>query len=303
MNKTIALCGLSALLALGACTKGQDAPTQEVQITSAVHVQSADGQSATASLASFSFVLSPYEGLLNVSCQSLSLGNGVTANFTSGNMPMEFAQFPGGINYAFDHGASASGTQASGIGGNIVGSYNVYEGEGSQLVPLTRGRDLLLLSATVDGRKINTFPADCFYKGLTVTSVVGSATQGFQTEDVIYGVSIDLAKSKATVVMYNVQLNPAMPKIKAIVLENLDFVLTPGGYRIEGSNVVPGVVEGGATTPNPTYTFGTFQLATRQGDEITKSDFTSVAIQYTVAGGRFEGKFTGRWPNVYANAQ
>lgn len=296
MKKIAILSLAAALVALTACTKESDPPTLSKTVTSAVHVVSADGSSVTASMAAFNFTIAP--DYLSFKCSGLSLGS-TTADFDTDKMPMEYAQYPSGINYAFDYGKSVSGTTASGLGGNIVGSFYLYTGTAKNIINLSRGHDLLVLRGEVNGCKINAFPTDCFYKGLTTTRVNGDASaQGFQTEDILYGVSINLATKKATVVMYDAQLNPKMPKLN-IVLEGLDFILTSTGYRISGTDIVPGVIEGGSTTPNPGYKFDSFEFATRPNDQITKSDFTAATIDFTVRGGMFTGQFSGRWPEVY----
>lgn len=136
---------------------------------------------------------------------------------------------------------------------------------------------------------VRTFCRDSYYAGTTTTHYTdkdGNAGS-FENKDIVYRAVIDVEKMTADVVIYNAQFAPQQPqKITAMILKALPVETMANGYRITGEDIIPKVVEGAATTPNPKYPFKKFSMTT------TSDNLDQVAMEFNV-GDRYHGMFSG----------
>ena len=141
---------------------------------------------------------------------------------------------------------------------------------------------------------VRTFSSDAFYKGSTTTQFsMGGEPSTFTTSDILYRVIVDVAKSKATLILYDAKFAENMPvTIAAIIVEGLDFKASSEGYTITGANIVPSMLEGNGTTPAPEYTFTSVKISN------TSNDLTTATIDYEINFRGmipYYGTFTGRY--------
>ena len=141
---------------------------------------------------------------------------------------------------------------------------------------------------------VTAFTSDCTYTGTTRTTYPGSEF-GATNKLIYYRVVLDVAKSKAYVVIYNAKFSdserePAKP---VIYLEAMDITWGNGSYSIHATDVVPKIIEDGKLTARPDFTFAEFNMVPSgnwlQNAAITYKVNNTVgdrAIQY-------EGTFTG----------
>lgn len=134
---------------------------------------------------------------------------------------------------------------------------------------------------------VYTFWPDLYYKGTTQTSVMGVPDSNTSTMDIGYRIKFDIKKRKATVVMYDVQFNPKMPKMDCLILPDLDVDFNNNGYVIETTNVNPLYIEGGKIMENPAFPFTTFKFT-------AETNMVEGNCEFTVAG-RFAGYFKGNY--------
>ena len=136
---------------------------------------------------------------------------------------------------------------------------------------------------------VRTFCRDAYYAGTTTTHYTdkdGNAGS-FENKEIVYRAVINVEKMTADVVIYNAQFAPQQPqKITAMVLKALPVETMANGYRITGEDIIPEVVEGAATTPNPNYPFKKFSMTT------TSDNLDQVAMEFNV-GDRYHGLFSG----------
>ena len=141
---------------------------------------------------------------------------------------------------------------------------------------------------------VTAFTSDCTYTGTTRTTYPGSEF-GATNKLIYYRVVLDVAKSKAYVVIYNAKFSdserePAKP---VIYLEAMDITWGNGSYSIHATDVVPKIIEDGKLVARPDFTFAEFNMVPSgnwlQNAAITYKVNNTVgerAIQY-------EGTFTG----------
>ena len=134
---------------------------------------------------------------------------------------------------------------------------------------------------------VYTFWPDLYYNGVTKTSVMGDDNSTFESQDVGYRLKFDIAKKKATVVLYNVQFNPQMPKMECLILPDLDVEFTNNGYIVDAHNVVPLYIENMKIMENPRFPFTTFRF-------VAETNMVEGTCEFTVAG-RFYGSFIGKY--------
>lgn len=135
---------------------------------------------------------------------------------------------------------------------------------------------------------VRTFSADACYKGETATTFTDAeGDKGeYKNSKIVYRVILDVDKMTADVYIYQAKFAEQAPSLSKLLLENLAVTITADGYTVEGSDVVPKMVEGDTSTPVARFPFNTFRMTT------TGDMMNSAVIEYTVAG-RYAGYFTG----------
>lgn len=138
-----------------------------------------------------------------------------------------------------------------------------------------------IISYTVDNHyTVQTFEPTTYWKGTTNTSyVIKGEHKEFASSEPVYVVTIDPDKKTASLLIYNARFAEEMKSVNAMKIEGLTVSAASGLYKVEGSNLVPQVLEGNAWTPNTHFTFDSFTLAT------TATNLTTASLSFTVAGG------------------
>lgn len=138
-----------------------------------------------------------------------------------------------------------------------------------------------------DNITVRTLWYDQTFAGATITNYKdkdGNALS-YKDQGARYRMILDLKTNKATVIIYGAKFAEAMPQINAIVLKDLALSFDNSGFEIKGENIVPQVLEGTTTTPNPRYTLTEFSFSSR-------GDFSHGDCDFKLAGG-FECSFSG----------
>ena len=299
MNKTslkaLAFIGAAACsMMLGGCSLGDDELTTYFSISLNNLIIPADPDAAPIVQKGCSYKVN-YDlakGLATVSTADLKI-SGDAASFTTDEMKMTQRMAQG--NYYI--------REFSGAGHMDDGSYDIVNFKGVEtqlfyatptLIPgisnVTMDAGVVFTYGIGDKYRVKTFMSDMNFKGETVTTFsMKGQTINYVNNDPVYRIKFSDDLKKATLVIYNVRFAEQMPKpLAAVIVKDLDVTFTRQGYVISGSERVPEVLEGGATTEYPNYTFNSFKF-TADSDDLTKA-----VCEYTVAG-RFKGVFKGNY--------
>lgn len=299
MNKTsfkaLALTGAAAFsMMLGGCSLGDDELSTyfSMPLNNLIIPSDPDAAPIVQKGCTYKVSYDLTKGLATVSTSDLKL-TGDAVSFTTDEMKM--TQRMAQNNYYI--------REFSGSGRMDNGSYDIvnFKGIETQLyyttptvIPgisnLTINAGLVLTYGIGDEYRVKTFWSDMNFKGETVTTFsMKGQTVNYVNTDPIYRIKFSDDMKKATMVIYNVRFAEQMPKpLSAVIVKDLDVTYTRQGYVISGSERVPEVLEGGATTEYPNYTFNSIKF-TADSDDLTKA-----VCEYTVAG-RFKGVFKGNY--------
>ena len=139
--------------------------------------------------------------------------------------------------------------------------------------------------------KVVTFQQDTFFAGDTNTTYnMGNGEEKYTTETIGYRLYIKEDLQSAVIIIYNAKFSasPNEPVKQAIIIDNLDINYSPEGIVVEGSDIIPSMVEGETETPVPAFIINNIKFET--DNEV----FTGAKITYTVAGA-FHGEFSGMY--------
>lgn len=138
---------------------------------------------------------------------------------------------------------------------------------------------------------VRTFQQDTFFGGTTNTEYeAGGQTNTYTTKDIGYRIHINNDLKTATLIMYNAKFssNEREPVKEAIIAEGLTVTFGIDKITIEGSDIIPLMVEGEVTTPVPSFMFNSISF------ETISPALTDCKLNYQVAGiyfGSFEGMY------------
>lgn len=135
--------------------------------------------------------------------------------------------------------------------------------------------------------EVKTLAGVSTFFGNTTTSYQGvTGEERFSSNNIGYAIAIRPSEMKANLLMYNAKFAEAMPMTVNIVLEDLPIQITPSGYSIKSSDVVPkSILSYEVGEAIPAYTFTNLEVS-------SDMDFTNLYINFTVAG-KYEGYFSG----------
>ncbi len=143
--------------------------------------------------------------------------------------------------------------------------------------------------------EVRTFSDDAFYSGKTVTNYKDrdGSDKTFESTGMMYRIVIDMAKNKATMVIYNAKFSDSEhePVKSMILVKDLYVKWGAGYYTVTGKDIVPEMPENNVLTPNPKYIFNDITFRT------TSDDLVSASIDYNVAG-IYKGSFSGAYVYV-----
>lgn len=134
---------------------------------------------------------------------------------------------------------------------------------------------------------VRTFWPDMVFFGTTTTMF--NETMSEPLTNIRYRIILkkDDKVYKATMVIYEAQFAPQMPKMN-LVLEKLDVDFQPNGIVISGKDVIPQYLDGGSLLPNPNFPFDDLRFV------IHGTNLTEGRAEFSVAG-RFVGSFNGTY--------
>lgn len=313
MNKPLALAAIALTLGMTACDN--DSPslvTSANYVTTNLVIPSNTSEDVKIQEVIYTNSFDVYAQLLSISSNNLIIGSGA-GNLDIQSMPYSGWNTTAGSIIAFD-AENISGTFGSmsvtGFKGAITDAayYNAESVPGVNVMSANSFIPKVIMQYKVgNDYTVKTFSRDAVYMGKTTTSVMGMSDQ-FTSEDISYRVVFKDEYKKADVVMYNVQFNEKMPKMKLMLLRDLDVQFNHLGYVITGSDIIPLVREGegqATSTGDPfkdyyteytSFPFTSFML-TNQSDDLNRMD-----LQFMVAG-RFRGTFTGSYALTSINTQ
>lgn len=140
--------------------------------------------------------------------------------------------------------------------------------------------------------QVSTFQSDVNYRGTTTTVFDYQGNQMvYKSKAGSYRVIVNVEKKKADIVLYSVKFAEQSPAL-ILVLKDLDFQLTSGGYKITGTDIIPRQLDGSLLTNNESFPFENFELTT------ASADLTQINIDYTVRNKIAEEKM-GNGAKVY----
>lgn len=289
MKKTL-LFSFFALTLLASCDKELENSSTESFVTCDLVIPTDGVSEVTANNAIYSIKLNFNNSKATITSSTLELG-GKTCSMQLTDVPFQ-ANSLNGANLSMSAANAGEITTLSlpvtDLTLKTTQAFNLYPEVVPGVSGITSFYPLLMMNYKVgDKYVVKTFCSDNTFTGTTMTTYPSGDGQGtFQNEGIEYRVVMNVDKKKADVVLYNAKFAEASPEIKAMILKNLDVEYLPTGYAIQGTDLIPEVVEGSTTTPNPRFPFNSFSLTT------TDSDMTSVRCQYTVAT-VFNGVFSG----------
>lgn len=147
---------------------------------------------------------------------------------------------------------------------------------------------MIVVSYRVGDYLVRTFARNAYFSGTTNTyfKMPGAESAStYTTKECTYRVNFSEDMKSANIMLYNVKFAENMKPIQAVILKSLPVALTREGYVIEGTDVVPEMMEAGEATPFPSKIFNNIQVK-------STPDMRTIKCEYLVAG-MFHGAFEG----------
>lgn len=297
MKKQIAIAALSALILATGCNKESEA-NQTFNIAAYNLVTSADPA-----------VLPEVSGTRYVSTFDVGRGKltfGVS-NLMLGGQKLTFATDPapyqsynlnlgsGGYHNIFTTQASSAGMAGSTEIRNLKAELTtaLYSPNiALSAYPVSYPGDLTLVASYQIGNyTVRTFWPDASFAGIMSTTMGNADPERF--EGVLFRVVMDMEKSTANVLMYNIKFSDKMPVQSCLVLKGLSLAFNHDGWVISGQDIIPSQIEGGTETPNPGFPFRKFEMT-------SEGDLTVAEATFDV-GSAFHGEFKGAYCVTLSN--
>lgn len=240
----------------------------------------------------YNIALDGVNNTITIGTSTLSLDGKNNVSFTTNEMKGLVASVSsmGYQSGSFANGQAhlSNGEEITRLGGyftTVVASYAVA----GDPFPITTSVPMLVMSYRTNNALIRTFSTDAFFQGQTKTTYAfGGQEQSFVTDEAVYRVKFSSDMKKANVVLYNIRFASQMSRpLQAVVLKDVPVTLSCAGYTLEISDCIPEMLESGALTPYPSYTFDSFKLMS------VSDDLTQISCEYVV-NGSFKGSFSGR---------
>lgn len=279
---------------LASCDKDQSDSKMSFKIPTANLITSLDSGETYMNTSTYAFDLNLTKGLAVIGCDNLVVNNN-SLSFTTD----EKTFLTNGYWIVVDNptgtvtGNSTLQLKNSYFSANPYYNFNFTYVPGYVTQP-TFERLVVSQYNLGDEYRVVTFNTDAFYMGETKTvypSMDGSGTvNNYTSTEMTYRVVMNIQKQTADLIIYNAKFSASErePVKVAIIAKDLTVKLNNGAYTIEGSNIIPEVVEGGASTPYPNFIFNSINFTT------TNSTLTECSISYEVAG-MYKGSFTGSY--------
>lgn len=306
MNKII-IAGAACLLGLAAVSCGDTKPTTlSVTYGAYYHVSRMDGLGTpTISAGTQNYEFNFTDGTLSMTSAPFSYNPNqkVSIGFTS--LPFTTSIYSYGVTSNTPL-ASDNGMQVTDFGLALT-QYN--------LPPMTIEKDSLNWANPINSSavilncqlgstyRVRTFWEDAVFYGNTNTDFTDKNGNpgSFSTINPVFRIKMYFKKDeltgapgyKASVMIYNAKFAEQQPvTIKMMILENLSLEFTNEGYVVKGNNIVPKAIMGenasSTLMPYPTFMFDFIEMT-------STGDLTTAKAKFSVAGGRYNGKFNGFW--------
>lgn len=297
MKKNLLIGAASIMFMLTACNGNDNVLNQTLTCTPVTLITSTSDGITSVTSGYYTFNVEIYSQMGNIDAKEIVL-NGASMGFKT----EDFNYATTGYDIIFKNitGTSTGSMSYPMHDGNfVVTPYYNYPGmdpfriESPYNPNITYGFPTILVGSyrLGDDYKVKTFQKNTFFYGTTNTTYSFMGSDGrYTTEDILYGLILDLPGNTATIIMYNAKFTdlPQEPKKAQINIEGLTVDYSNGNIVVKGENVIPNVIEGSSSTPYPNFTFDNIELKT------TSEDLTQATITYKVAGiynGYFEGKY------------
>lgn len=292
IKKTLAL-ALPALALLGSCSldNGKD----EISFTEAVNnliIPDDDAAEVTVQAkGTYNFVYDFAGYKMSITTNDLMI-NGKTGGMQTNAMDFQLLSNGAARLMVFDDGTGAAtgalgGMKVSDVEG-ITSEEYFYYSTPVAIFPAFAMNVMPLIQYEIGDYTVKTFASNSYFVGTTDTSfTMGGQASTFKCEEAIYRVVFNDDLKKANLVIYNIQFAAQMPKLAAVVLEDLNVEYSRDGYKITGSEVEPKMLDGSTLVPYPDRIFNSFELKT------VSDDLAVVECKYTCAQ-IFHGEFKGR---------
>lgn len=249
------------------------------------------GEAPVVSEGKYAMLYNISNGTVTVSTNYFLLPGNQNATFLLNNIPYTSSSSATGQQVVINTDVPVMGTGSTAaitdFRCTVTNDYVVYPSSVPGVLGTTVFYSFPMMKYTVDGNyTVRTFQRDNTFLGSTTTSYPaegGYAT--FENDNIYYRVVMDVKALKADVVLYKAKFAEAAPEL-TMILKNLTLEFTNSGYVVRGTDIIPNVVEGNATTPNPKYPFNSFTLQT------SNDSMTAARCEYKVAG-VFTGIFSG----------
>lgn len=145
---------------------------------------------------------------------------------------------------------------------------------------------------------VKTFSCDNTYEGTTQTSYpnMTGGKDSALSKTIYYRIVLDVAKSKAYVVIYNAKFSnsPKEPIKPVVYLKDLDITWGNGSYTVHGTNLPSYVIDGGKVDVNPDFTFSEFSMTTVGYEMVGANISYKVVNSIGAMNIEYEGHFGGQ---------
>lgn len=283
-----------AMLSLGSCNESDPVSkdTMQIRVSNYIVPSNPTKEVTVQNNCIYSMAFDNVNKTMILSTTDLALPDGSAVSFTSDKMTFENYRYQDSWSYDFHNGTAsvAGGNNVDRLWGYVTNMTNSMSPVGDEF-DNTIICPMLLASYRIGDYEVRTFSPNSYFSGETTTNFTmpngagGATEQIYKTSDAIYRVNFANDMKTVNVVIYNAKFSANMPAMQAIVLRSLPVELTRDGYRVNVTDVIPEMVEGGTYTPNPSKIFSKFTLE-------SSADLNHITCDYVVAN-MFKGAFSG----------
>ena len=291
MKKTLLYTAIATLFGGASCsTDGQNDVTLEWNTPTINVITSLDDGSINMSAGRYAIKISQTGWTGDINSSSLVL-NGGTSNLATD----QGSYTTDGVNIFFKN-----------LPGNVTGNVNMPISKGNfnlysyyyNNTPVGKYSFAPYATAAIaanyqvgDAYLVRTFQPVTVFKGSTTTSYPNASgeIEHYNTDEIQYGVSIDMTNKTAAIVMFDSKFSASDKEpVKTVLIEGLNVEATSRGIRISGEDIIPGMLSGSEPLPIPNYIFNSIVF------ETTNEFLTEARLTFNVAG-IYSGTFTGSY--------
>lgn len=290
MKKTLLFGGIALLLSMTACDSNNSKTTQKFSVPVYNVLTSLTDGTTSISPAYYTFDLITSSMVGTISEEGLIIDNSAV-NFITDEVKYKSYTLNDALFSNIE--ATTTGTMTYALTNGTFNLNPYFYVPNKQYTPATPYA--LIASYNLGSEyKVVTYFIDPYYVGDTNTQYTIQGTQQrYKTDNIVYGVKLNLKEMTATISMYNAKFTdvPQEPTKAQINIAGLPLTFSNGAIIIKGENIVPTVVEGGVETPYEDFMINSIEFRS------TSSNLVSASINYVVAG-MYYGSFTGDYATL-----